>query len=376
MDREVYHWVEFASPEMKGFRNLIVDVGDVIETTSRYQEVYTSIFRYSADLGEYMKRNTHGGKPSIAGYDGAIDSHFLFLDIDSKEPEISHDVARKLVSFFCDEWDMPERGLNIAFSGSKGYHIGVDTRVFGELQPSEALHRLHAELRSEIVSLAGIREVYVIDQTICDKTRLWRLVNTRHSKSGLYKVQLEVDELFRLSVEAIKELAQTPRPTTFTDETGLIPKAGIAAIGKAAALYRKSLSKVKKTCCPTNGPRVNKTSDDLKPLREILCEARLNLLKSRVAEGRRNVSALILISALRCGGYSQERAQEVILKWNSENAIGLGQTELIGVLKSAYRAPHGYNFGCNSLKEHCRFAENRNECKDYRLYKFGHFGED
>lgn len=66
----------------------------------------------------------------------------------------------------------------------------------------------------------------------------------------------------------------------------------------------------------------------------------------------------------------------MILKWNSENAIGLGQTELIRVLKSAYRAPHGYNFGCNFLKEHCRFAENRNECKDYRLYKLGHFGED
>lgn len=158
------------------------------------------------------------------------------------------------------------------------------------------------------MSLAGIRESYVIDQTICDKTRLWRLVNTRHGKSGLYKVQLEVDELFRLSVEAIKELAQAPRPTIFTDETGLFPKARIAANGKAAALYRKSLSKVKNTQESRDGCSVNKNIDDARPLREILCEARLNLLKSRVAEGRRNVFALILISALRCGGYSEERA--------------------------------------------------------------------
>ena len=138
--------------------------------------------------------------------------------------------------------------MNVSFSGHKGYHIGLDCRIFGQVQASKWLHRLHAELRREIVSSAGIREVHAFDQAICDKTRLWRLVNTRHSKSGLYKVQLEVDELFRLSVEAIKELAQAPRPTRFTDETGLLPKAGIAAFGKAAALYRKSLSKVKKTC--------------------------------------------------------------------------------------------------------------------------------
>lgn len=77
MDKELYHWIECASLEMKGFRNLIVDVGDVIKTASRYREVYTSIFRYFDDIGDYMEGNTYGGKPSIAGYDGAIDFYFF-----------------------------------------------------------------------------------------------------------------------------------------------------------------------------------------------------------------------------------------------------------------------------------------------------------
>ena len=260
--------------------------------------------------------------------------------------------------------------MTIAFSGNRGYHIGIDNRVFGDVRPSKHLNMVFARIRKEIPKVAGLSEDdrNLVDYSISDKTRLWRFVNTRHAKSNLYKVQISGKELFGLSADKIRNIAGSPRSLLLTDETGLAPRFDVGVCSDAMELYRKSAKSAKGQERRFTRRKISYEIDDLKPLKEILCDARYNLLNSNVPKGQRNRSALILVSAFRSGGYSEERARDAILKWNDSQEISLPNREIGAVVKSVYRAPGGYRFGCRSLGEYCPYKDRR-ECADYRRFR-------
>lgn len=362
-----YHNVEFASRKIEGFRNRIIDLGEVNKLADRYNrfEAFTSMYFYSDDLLSYMEKNLNGNKPSVSGYDGKVYSNYLFFDIDSHDLEKSQKVSQDLVSFLYDKWRIPETGVTVSFSGNKGFHLGLGNCVFGEIKPDKSLNQVYAEIRKELPELARIKDKDCVDQAISDRTRLWRLVNTKHQKTGLYKIPLKPDELFNLSVSETRGKAKSPQPVIFTDETGLVPKERTEPIGEAMELYSKAVKELKKRRSNMYKPRFMPEIDDSRPLKNVLCPARHKLLNSNVSVGRRNQSALLLASSLREAGYSQKKANEVILKWNVMNDIGLNEYELRNVVDSAYRVKNGYHFGCSSFGEYCSYKDKK-ICKKIR----------
>ncbi len=95
--------------------------------------------------------------------------------------------------------------FRLYFSGSKGFHIVVSAESLG-MHP---ISHPHIYLRSVAKRLASPK--YPIDYSIYSSRRLFRVANTVHPKTGLYKVPLLVEEIpFAL------ELAKQPRPLITT----------------------------------------------------------------------------------------------------------------------------------------------------------------
>ena len=207
-----YRYVEFAAREMPHFRNLVINVKNVgryADSYGRYN-VYTSMYFYLEKVFEYMKGNIRAGRASISAYDGLIYANYLFIDIDAKRLDAALDVARKILLCLYDKWNCGKNDVTMAFSGNKGFHIGIDTGVFGRLLPSGNLNIVFSEIRREISQICALTESEreLIDFAINDRTRLWRLINTINAKSGLFKIALHPAELMRLGVDEIKGMAR------------------------------------------------------------------------------------------------------------------------------------------------------------------------
>lgn len=163
----------------------------------------------------------------------------MFLDIDNRSLEKSQSSVQRLVDFLYDNWGLSDYAVNSFFSGSKGFHVLLDTRIFADkMKPSKNLYLIHSAIRRRIPRLAGIDES-LIDQSVCAKTQFISVNNTRNSKSGLYKIYLELHEFFNLSIEEIKDMAKTPQPGRYTDDSGLVPVNNhcIEPVDQAVKLY-------------------------------------------------------------------------------------------------------------------------------------------
>lgn len=169
-------------------------------TTDR--EAFGTVYQYPADV--YRAHVRRVGSPK--GYDGPAACCRLPWDIDRRgDLDAAVADARKLVTFLRDRYGAhAENGLGAYFSGSKGFHVTlVALPGFHPLPHVPALVNL---LCTTIAQKAGVS----VDPAIYDRQRLFRLPNTRHPRTGLYKRFLDLDELFRLGAGRLREVAKHP----------------------------------------------------------------------------------------------------------------------------------------------------------------------
>jgi hypothetical protein len=152
-------------------------------------DCFRSYFYYPEDeiKGKFDK--------SIKGYNGIHNSDYFPIDIDSDNLEESY----QLFQIFAKKF----KG-NYFFSGKKGFHILIPSGCF-RWTPSNTLHKQFKQFAE--ANLKGA------DLSIYDISRVLRVVNTKHSGTGLYKIQITPD----MSLDTILELAKTPQPTWFED---------------------------------------------------------------------------------------------------------------------------------------------------------------
>lgn len=100
----------------------------------------------------------------------------------------------------------------------KGFHVTLAAGIFGDIQPGVELPRIFQGLRRSLVEKANVTHPETIDFGISDRLRLLRLPNTRHSKSGLFKIPLRAEEVLYRGVGEIQEAAAKPRELWLTDE--------------------------------------------------------------------------------------------------------------------------------------------------------------
>ena len=146
-------------------------------------EWFLSTFAYPREtLEAYLEANNG----STAGYDGPVAIDSLKFDIDDGNIESALQSARWLAAHLANKYG--DKNLFIWFSGSKGFHLEV---VLDPVPCAPGLHQVARALATRIAAEVNIK----IDTDVYSAVNLFRAANTRHARSGLFKIGLELDDL-------------------------------------------------------------------------------------------------------------------------------------------------------------------------------------
>jgi len=341
-----YRFTEFASRQLPGFRNRIVTLADLPALQDRYRgsDCYASCFLFGPDLPAHVRSN----EGSVSGYRGACAATYLPFDFDAANLDHAMAAAQDLCRFVVDYWGAPKESVVAYFSGNKGFHVTAAAGVFGDVAPSVELPCVFRLLRRSTVEQARVRHPETVDYGIGDRLRLFRLPNTRHSRSGLYKIPLSLTEMLHGSPEEVRALAREPREQHFTDQTGFLFRHQVQALPDAVELY-ESAAKAAETRqsryedLPDPGRFLTKGD-----LSECFCEAEIEVFRQGTPRGARSRTALRLASRLRCSGYEQREADDLILAWNERNQPPERPGEMRRIVSVAYDVEEPYQFGCGT----------------------------
>jgi len=279
------------------------------------EDVYSTYFRYDQTMLEHYKTLR-----SVKGFKGKAWSDWLPVDVDSDNLEESHYYVKAIIN------KLSEAGINTKtcryyFSGSKGFHVMIPTAYFTK-EPDENIHK---RMKKVIKHVVGDLK---LDTAIYDKTRLFRLPNTKNTKSGLLKVELSLFEIENLSIREIQSLALVPREKQKI-ETKVYP------IDDLVSIYHEPLTTMRNQQTKTKSK---------------IC---LHTLMKGVEKGNRNNIALRVATHLKQSGLTSEMMWLSLNQWNSTNNPPLSEEELKTIHQQSITGD--YEFGCfdSILKEHC-----------------------
>lgn len=254
----------------------------------------------------------------------------LYFDFDSKDNfELAREDAIKVLAYlrivFKIEYDIP----NIYFSGNKGVHITIPYKVL-DIKPNKIINVIFKNIADNAYNYTKNK---TLDKQIYDKKRLFRLPNTKHEISKLYKVQLTYDELKNLTYDDILVIAKNPRK--------IKPKITVNNTF-ASNMYKEYETKTLDFINNKRDIESNGTLDYTPPCIE-------SLIENGSKEGLRNNSIAVLASFYRSCGKSLNEAENIIYDWNtSKNSPPTDRIEVNRTVLSIYSS--NKSFGCSKLK--------------------------
>jgi len=168
---------------------ITIEYKDVEEFANKHDRlgIYTSVFHYNDKA-----------------YDKATRLGSVYFDLDSADINQSHDDAIKIVEFL--RTMLTDNQLRIYFTGKKGFHIEAEALAVGVV-PSNNLPSVYRLIANDMQDNLNIE---TIDFAVYDLRRMWRLPNSIHQGSGLYKIPLSYEEL-TCNMDKIKDLARHSR---------------------------------------------------------------------------------------------------------------------------------------------------------------------
>lgn len=303
------------------------------------EDVFTSLFEYDEYIKKFFEQNK-----KLTSFDGTlyIPDEFI-LDVDGDTFETAHTKCHGLIELLNDLIV----DHNIYFSGT-GFHIGIPASAF-RWSPSPNLNKAikYVFLRMGIYEFA--------DPAVSSQTQLIRLVNTKNTKSGLYKVYLTNNEFheIRRDRELLKRIASSPRTIT------------IPELNEHDAVFDLTIPTPRSTT--VTEIRNNATDATLYPC--------IQHMLSNVAQGSRHMVALRLASWFR-PRMPRQYVHNILHSWRSslENRDGFSVKELDDIIESIYSGHNGQGsrYGCNDpiMDKFCKET-----CRLYRIKKNATFME-
>jgi len=179
----------------------------------------------------------------------------LAFDFDSGPEKSLQDLIPSVMKLldWCELYAIPHQAF---FSGGRGFHVVIPAGAMGQplAEDNHLVNRRIVELIQEETGELGL------DWAIYSNRRQFRLPNTRHQKSGLYKVLLDRSDL-DAGVEHILALAEKPRYVPAPQEDHVEYLAGLYALATARVRAQKkfAVKSTKVQCLPAarqSEPRV------------------------------------------------------------------------------------------------------------------------
>lgn len=276
---------------LKDKGELIPVTEDILSKVDSNQDWYTSIYKYDENHKKQFDE-----KGSIAGIVD-VKTDVLLWDFDSSNPEEAKTDAVELLDRL-KKHGITEEQTEIYFSGSKGFHVVVNTEeIFNPTEFKAITKNLALGLKS-------------YDSVVSNPSRVIRVANTKHPKTGLFKTRLSVDELSD-PIENIKQTASQEweiapaSPKVKTPVTILSLKDTI-----------KEEVKAEKVSLP------DKPDLTMNPLK--LPPWKLALLQGFYPSGTRNNALMIVASTLKNRGFDGQQCYFNLKSMNEKQADRFG----------------------------------------------------
>lgn len=178
------------------------DIYNHLETNDT--DYYRSVYLYNQD--QYYTFQQTG---SVAGVTDVFTNKVVFDFDDEANPDQSQADCLKMVSRLLSQ-GLNRDDFNVYFSGNKGFSI--------EFQTTHSL--TPKELRSLAEDLA--KDLPTFDTKVYNASRIFRVPFTKHNKTGLYKVPVNINQLSELTVDQIKDLASNLDNFELTESTSMV----------------------------------------------------------------------------------------------------------------------------------------------------------
>lgn len=156
---------------------------------------YRSLFVYYPDVISFVDENK-----KLKGFSGDADAGYICFDLDNKDLEVARQDTIEVLKRLCKKVDLESKDLynymDIYFSGNKGFHVFLHTEQ--RFSPDQ--------MRALCTEIAG--DLQSFDTSIYNTTRIIRIENTLHQKSGKYKIALAVKDVVNMKAEEIVAMAE------------------------------------------------------------------------------------------------------------------------------------------------------------------------
>lgn len=163
------------------------------------------------DIFKYIKENSKQEYNLYLNlWEESVDGEFnpvyyapLYIDIDTNSFELSKINTQQIVLYISHLFQIPLDEIRIFFSGAKGFHILIDSRLFGNPQDSN-MHNIY----KDFILILKDRFNLNLDTAIYDLRRVFRMINSINHKKKYHKIELTAKELFTLTKEQILNKAK------------------------------------------------------------------------------------------------------------------------------------------------------------------------
>jgi hypothetical protein len=181
-------------------RGTIEPVGKIFPTPADHLR-YCSLFMFGTDILPHVKTNQ-----SVAGFKGKVYCEAVWLDVDyEKDVDQARLATIEIVKRLNVDYGINPDDLFIYFSGKKGFHIAIFNTLVGFTHSTP----VDPEKVKDFVRRLTVGIPH-LDLKIYEPVRIFRIENSRHEKSGLYKIGISFAEL-QCDLEDILILAKQPR---------------------------------------------------------------------------------------------------------------------------------------------------------------------
>lgn len=288
-----YKYIDYAYGGVD-HRNHVVEITS-LPPHNNGVDCYRTFYRYPvAYLTHFQMRKT------VGGYKDTCYADFIPFDIDSEKLDDSYRVAVELINVLKIDYEYAVN--HVYFSGAKGFHILIPSVAFGGFKPSKNLPRIFKGIAQDLSDDLPVDNIY-------DINRLFRISNTKNSKSGLFKVALTMEQ-FDNGLDYILSEANLPNDVKVTFD-GEEPNEDLTEVYK-------------------------KHSEEPESVADFFVGSNLSeMMEADV--GERNNKAIRFAGLLRRQNINGDLFDQIMKMWNSRLEDPLPESELFNVIKSSER---------------------------------------
>lgn len=150
-------------------------------------DCFASAYRFGPDFADHVAKTG-----SVRDFNGPCSASQLWFDFDSYFGDLALVEVRGFIEKILTHapYGILVDQIQPYFSGNKGFHVYIDSPEIIAMPPAQ---NTPDRIKKLCTALAGRFSSF--DRAVYDRSRLLRVLNSRHSKSGLYKIPLCVGDL-------------------------------------------------------------------------------------------------------------------------------------------------------------------------------------